>query len=147
MGAAMDSLDAYIQEVVRKHKIVLRKEEPILMLHTFLEKFLEDLSQEQVLILGKFSSELEIEATKWDRESKERAGRVIAQALEKARNLAGEQYEEQNRRFCEAIEKTLASKLALLESAEKRTWHTAVANMIAASLLAMTGLLVWLSIS
>lgn len=33
MGAAMDTLDSYIQELARRHNIVLRKEEPILMLY------------------------------------------------------------------------------------------------------------------
>ncbi len=140
----MDSLDSYIQEVVRRHKIALRKDDPILMLHTFLEKFLDDLKQEQVVVLENFSSTLEFEATKWDRESKERAGRLMAQALEKARNLAGEQFDERARLFCESLEKTLASKLEVLEAAEKKSWHIAVANMITAGLLAITGLLIWL---
>lgn len=140
----MDSLDVYIQEVVRRHKIVLRKDDPILMLHTFLEKFLDDLKQEQAVILENFSSALELEATKWDRESKERAGRIIAQALENGRNLAGEQYDERGRLFCESIEKILAPKLEALEATGKKSWRVAVANLIAASLLALTGLLIWL---
>ncbi|MBS6830806.1 MAG: hypothetical protein KH208_13275 [Desulfovibrio sp.] len=140
----MDSLDAYIQEVVRRHRIVLRKDDPILMLHTFLEKFLDDMKQDQTVVLENFSSALELEATKWDRESKEKASRIIAQALEKSRNLAGEQYDERSRLFCESIEKTLAPKLEALEVTGKKSWRIAVANMIAAGLLAMTGLLIWL---
>ena len=144
MEAAMDSLDAYIQEVVRRHRIVLRKDDPILMLHTFLEKFLDDMKQDQTVVLENFSSALELEATKWDRESKEKASRIIAQALEKSRNLAGEQYDERSRLFCESIGKTLAPKLEALEVTGKKSWRIAVANMIAAGLLAMTGLLIWL---
>lgn len=140
----MDSLDAYIQEVVRRHRIVLRKDDPILMLHTFLEKFLDDMKQDQTVVLENFSSALELEATKWDRESKEKASRIIAQALEKSRNLAGEQYDERSRLFCESIGKTLAPKLEALEVTGKKSWRIAVANMIAAGLLAMTGLLIWL---
>lgn len=148
METVMDSLDSYIQEVARRHNIVLRKEEPILMLYTFLEKFLDDLKHEQSVILENFSSVLELEATKWDRETKERAGRLIVQTLEKARNLANEQFDERARNFCESLEKilekSLIPKFEALESLEKKTWRTAVANMVAASLLAMTGLLIWL---
>ncbi|MGE9986270.1 hypothetical protein [Desulfovibrio sp. SGI.169] len=113
-------------------------------MYTFLEKFLDDLKLEQNAVLENFSSALELEAAKWDKESKERAGRIIVQALDKARNLSGEQFDERTRLFCESIEKTLEKNLTPLKSFEKNTWRIAVANMIAASFLAMTGLLIWL---
>ena len=140
----MDSLDAYIQEIARKHNIVLRKDDPILMLHTFLEKFLEELRQEQLTILENFASTLEVEASKNTHESWERANRITSRALEQAHRLADAQYEARTRLFCESIEKALAPRLAALEAAGRHSWHMALANVVAAALLVITGFLLCL---
>lgn len=141
----MRDVDAYIQAVAEQNRTILAKNDPVLVLHTILRKFSDDLREDQLARLEEFSSTLELEMSKWDRESKERTGRIIAQAVERARGLADEQYQEKRQNFVQDINAALAGKLEAVTKAETMNWRMAVANMIAAILLALSVLLLWLT--
>lgn len=141
----MQDVNAYIQAVAEQNRTILPKNDPVLVLHTILKKFSDDLREDQLARLEEFSSTLELEMSKWDRESKERTGRIIAQAVEKACGLAEEQYQEKRQNFVQDINAALSGKLKAVTRAETMNWRVAVANMLAASLLALSVLLLWLT--
>lgn len=141
----MQDVNAYIQAVAEQNRTILPKNDPVLVLHTILKKFSDDLREDQLARLEEFSSTLELEMSKWDRESKERTGRIIAQAVEKACGLAEEQYQEKRQNFVQDINAALSGKLKAVTRAETMNWRVAVANMLAASLLALAVLLMWLT--
>ena len=141
----MRDVDAYIQAVAEQNRTILAKNDPVLVLHTILRKFSDDLREDQLARLEEFSSTLELEMSKWDRESKERTGRIIAQAVEQARGLADEQYQEKRQNFVQEINAALAGKLEAVTKAETMNWRMAVANMITACLLSLAVLLLWLT--
>ena len=141
----MRDVDAYIQAVAEQNRTILAKNDPVLVLHTILRKFSDDLREDQLARLEEFSSTLELEMSKWDRESKERTGRIIAQVVERARGLADEQYQEKRQNFVQEINAALAGKLEAVTKAETMNWRMAVANMITACLLSLAVLLLWLT--
>ena len=141
----MQDVNAYIQAVAEQNRTILPKNDPVLVLHTILKKFSDDLREDQLARLEEFSSTLELEMSKWDRESKERTGRIIAQAVEKACGLAEEQYQEKRQNFVQDINAALSGKLKAVTRAETMNWRVAVANMLAACLLSLAVLLMWLT--
>lgn len=141
----MQDVNAYIQAVAEQNRTILPKNDPVLVLHTILKKFSDDLREDQLARLEEFSSTLELEMSKWDRESKERTGRIIAQAVEKACGLAEEQYQEKRQNFVQDINAALSGKLKAVTRAETMNWRVAVANMLAACLLSLAALLLWLA--
>ena len=141
----MQDVNAYIQAVAEQNRTILPKNDPVLVLHTILKKFSDDLREDQLARLEEFSSTLELEMSKWDRESKERTGRIIARAVEKACGLAEEQYQEKRQNFVQDINAALSGKLKAVTRAETMNWRVAVANMLAACLLSLAVLLMWLT--
>lgn len=86
----MEDLSTYIQEIARRHKVVLDPNDPILMLHTFFNLFQKDMSEGQKQLLYEFQAVLEEEHAKWDEETKARATRVLTASLEAGKNAMNE---------------------------------------------------------
>ena len=140
----MDTLDAYIQEITSKHGMVVKKGDPVLILHTFLDKFEQDLHQAQEQQLQAFVSVLEAEQTKWLLESKSRADAVLNAALEASAQTADSLLSDKAKTLQEAVSQALAHRLQELEHHQQRAYHLAIANMIGAGLLAAAVLLILL---
>lgn len=137
----MDSLNAYLQKISEQNRIRLGDDDPVLILHTFFEKFLDDLRDDFKSFSEELASRNAAELKTWENASKERATRVITLALENAQRLARKQYDEQAQNFFEAVTKALdaalLSRIERLESENRRSWHLAIANMIAGGFLCL----------
>lgn len=84
----MDSVEAYISAVAKKDGTILKKGDPVLGLHTILEKFEEDLRETHGEMLATFRTALEAEYAKWNNESIARAERILAASLTAAKKDA-----------------------------------------------------------
>lgn len=137
----MEPTDAILQELFRKHKIALDSSDPVLMLHTLLQRFLEQLLEQQASQAEEFAAKLDNELQAWDARLRERALHVIDTALDKARQQAGAQYEEKCARFGEtmtrALDNALVTRIERLEKDAQWAWRMAVANMIAGGFLGL----------
>lgn len=144
----MDSLNAYLQKVSAQNKIMLGDDDPIVVLYTFLEKFLDDLRADFESFSEELASKNSTELEAWEKASKERATRVVTLALENAQRLAREQYDEQTQRFLDTVTKALdtalLSRIERVEAENRRSWHLAIANMIAGGFLCLAVVLWYL---
>lgn len=84
----MESVESYISAVAMKDGNILRKGDPILCLHTILEKFEGDFLHSQQELLSAFQAALETEYAKWNAESTARAERVLNSSLAAAKKDA-----------------------------------------------------------
>lgn len=84
----MEPVESYIAAVAMKDGNILKKGDPMLCLHTILEKFEEDFLRSQQDLLAAFQAALETEYTKWNTESTARAERVLTASLAVAKKDA-----------------------------------------------------------
>lgn len=84
----MEPVESYISAVAMKDGNILKKGDPILCLHTILEKFEGDFLRNQQNLLAAFQAVLETEYTKWNAESTARAERVLSSSLAAAKKDA-----------------------------------------------------------
>lgn len=84
----MEPVESYIAAVAMKDGSILKKGDPILCLHTILEKFEGDFLHSQQELLSAFQAALETEYTKWNAESAARAERVLSSSLAAAKKDA-----------------------------------------------------------
>lgn len=84
----MEPVESYISAVAMKDGNILKKGDPILCLHTILEKFEEDFLRSQQNLLAAFQAALETEYAKWNAESTARAERVLTASLAAAKKDA-----------------------------------------------------------
>lgn len=84
----MEPVESYISAVTMKDGNILKKGDPILCLHTILEKFEEDFLRSQQNLLAAFQAALETEYAKWNAESTTRAERVLTASLAAAKKDA-----------------------------------------------------------
>lgn len=141
----MQSQEGYAQEIARKHGVLLPKDDPLWMLHTYLETFLNDLCSQQEKILQAFVATLEGEHTKWNGETKARAERILSAALEAARKTSEQQIQTETRKMLEAMSVAMKPQLEKLENQSRVGYYLAVAHMIGAGLLAVAGLFFFLT--
>jgi len=84
----MEPVESYISAVAMKDGNILKKGDPMLCLHTILEKFEGDFLNSQQELLSAFQAALETEYAKWNAESTARAERVLSSSLAAAKKDA-----------------------------------------------------------
>lgn len=139
----MDDVEVIIQAIAKKHGVVLGKDDPVLMLHTFMECFLGTLSRHQEAERARLVSVMEMEQQKWSVESKTRAERILSASLEEARKTGATVCEQAGAALMTRISNALAEKLDVLEQKQITVYRLAVANVLGAGLLAVAALLLW----
>lgn len=141
----MQSQEVYAQEIAKKHGMLLSKDDPLWMLHTYLETFLHDLRSQQEEVLKVFVATLEGEHTKWNVENKARAERILSAALEAAYKASGQQIQAETSKMLEAMSVAMQPQLEKLENQSRVGYYLAVAHIIGAGLLAVAGLFFFLT--
>lgn len=141
----MDDMNLVIQTIAKRHGVVLNKEDPILMLHTYMECFQESLNKQQEEERHKLVSAMELEQQKWTAESKARAERILSASLEEAHKTATAVCEQAGAALMTRITNAMAEKLDVLERKEVTLYRLAMANMLGAGLLVVAALLIWAS--
>ncbi len=140
----MQTIDAYMQEIAKKHGLILQKDDPVMVMHTFMELFLHDLNQAQIEASQLFVSTLEMEHTKWDIETKARAERILSAAIITGTKIMDQKMENGATKIMNEINSAVNPILQELEQKQVKLYHISIANMISACLLAMAGLFVFL---
>lgn len=76
-----DKFDAAIKEIAIKHKVVLSKEDPILILQTMNDRLIEESRQAQAALLEQFREEMEHISSQWKDDAREKSEKVLNVAL------------------------------------------------------------------
>lgn len=141
----MDDIDALIQAVAKRHRVILSKDDPILMLHTYLDFFQEKLAERQEEERLKLVAALELEQFKWSEESRARAERIVNASLNGARKNAAEVCEQAVTGFIRRVEQVVDGKIGVVEQKQIAVYRLAILNLVGAGLVAVGGLFVWLA--
>lgn len=137
--------EIYAQEITKKHGIILGKDDPIHMLHTYLECFLENLNERQDEEQHKLVAALELEQRKWSTESKTRAERILSATLKESQDAASAVCQQAGTQIIHEINAAMTTKLNELHSMQLTVYRLALLNMLGASLFAVAGFFVWLA--
>lgn len=141
----MDDMNTLIQAVAKRHGVILGKDDPVLMLQTFLEYAQKNLAECQEEERNKLVGVLELEQLKWSEESRARSERIINASLDHARQQATEVCECAAAALMRRIEETLSAKIAQVEQKQLVVYRLAMLNAVGAGLVATGGLFVWLA--
>lgn len=144
MNADAGDVQTIIQAIAKKHGVVLGKDDPVLMLHTFMECFLGTLATFQEEERARLVSALEMEQQKWSVESKARAERILTAALQGAQKTATELCEQSAATLVSKFDAAMTVKLDELAQKQVAVYRLAVVNLACAGLLAVAGLFLWL---
>ncbi len=106
----MDTLENYLTEIMKKNKIHIDKGDPICVLHTFLQKFEEDLLNTLKSLSQASSERLEDQCSRLEHAQKQRQEKALSYAKSSAEaQLNGLPQRLSNAINVESFKKTLAS--------------------------------------
>jgi hypothetical protein len=81
-----DPIDELLKEIAAKHGIAVGRDDPIMILQTINARLLEDSATAQQAMLDSYKEELEALSSRWSRDAKGKAERVLNAALEASGN-------------------------------------------------------------
>lgn len=139
----MDDLNKVIQLIAEKHGIVLKKDDPILMLHTYFtvfEKSLEQLylSHQQLLL-----SYQEENYKKWSDESKKMADSILDSSLKKSSEQATANFAHISDALLKKLDHAITMKIAEVENKQVGLLRLVLANMFTTGFLAITACFIY----
>lgn len=140
----MKEQEAYIQEIAKAHGVVLGKNDPILILHTFFKMYGEDLARLQQEMLQEMASASEESIARWNAEVTVKANRIITTSLEAAKQASVAQFDSQAAALKTSINGLIEAHRKHTQNLYTKTYYLAVANMIASGLLAVAALVFFL---
>lgn len=76
-----DKIQQIIQEISKKHGILISRDDPVLMVHTINDFIIEDSIREQQTLLNQYKQELEVILHRWADNARELSERVLNTAL------------------------------------------------------------------
>lgn len=76
-----DNIEEIIKEIAEKHRIVVSRDDPILVLQTLNNRLLQNGQQAQQALLEHLKEELEAIAMRWSEEAKENSERILNASL------------------------------------------------------------------
>ena len=134
-----DSVDELIKEIAEKHKIVVGRDDPILILKTINARLMQDSAKAQQEMLDKFKAEMEEITQRWEKDSKEKAERVLNAALTASKEVMGNLLQESVSVIANSIRKEI--DLALIQQVRepvKKGKKIALFNIVASTLTLVT---------
>lgn len=131
----MDSVEAYISAVAKKDGTILKKGDPVLGLHTILEKFEQDLRETHGEMLATFRTALEAEYAKWNNESIARAERILAASLTAAKKDADTVFRTAADEELALLGAALSEKLGEVRAYQLEVKLVAVLNIVCVTII------------
>lgn len=116
-----DKFDEAIQDIARRHGVLLSKDDPILILHTMNERLIAENQREQAFMLAQFREEMENIAFKWRDEAKEKADKILNVALAGSKEVFAKRLQEATNESIYDIKKVLYSSLTEISNLTRQT--------------------------
>jgi hypothetical protein len=103
-----DSVDELIKEIAEKHKIVVGRDDPILILKTINARLMQDSAKAQQEMLDKFKAAMEEITQRWEKDSKEKAERILNASLSAGKEAMNNILQEQISIISSSIQKEVS---------------------------------------
>ncbi len=136
----MAELKTVIEEIARKHGIMVGRDDPVLIVHTMLEICGNELAEVMREIhrqgFVQYAQEMESEYTKWSSESHKRAEQVLSVAMLEAQKITDEHVKTIKASLTAQVGDAIDAKMVGIRQVQCNQRWFAIANMITAGLLA-----------
>ncbi len=136
----MAELKTVIEEIARKHGIMVGRDDPVLIVHTMLEICGNELAEVMREIhrqgFVQYAQEMESEYAKWSSESHKRAEQVLSVAMLEAQKITDEHVKTIKASLTTQVGDAIDAKMVEMKQVQDNQRWFAIANMITAGLLA-----------
>lgn len=129
-----DSVDELIKEIAEKHKIVVGRDDPILILKTINARLMQDTAKAQQEMIEKFKSEMEEITLRWEKDSREKAERILNAALNASKESMNNILKENASIINASIRKEIESALSEIWKPVKEAQKISMFNIAAATI-------------
>lgn len=128
-------LDELLKEIAVKHRVMVDRDDPIMILHTLNEKLIENSKKAQHELLNQLKSDLEETAHRWGEDARTKAEKILNAALNASKNAMAETMLENANISKNEIKKALADTQKTIEEISKRGRNAAFVNMFSSILV------------
>jgi exonuclease VII large subunit len=125
-----EAQDELIREVAVKHGVLLDSRDPIMMLRTLNARVLKDALESQQTMLDQFKEEMESLTSRWSRDAKDKAERVLNAAL----SASKEAMESNLKQGTQSLQADIDAAMERIASRLDQTRQAAMLNVVASCL-------------
>ena len=136
-----DKLDALIKRVASEHGIVLSQDDPVLIMHTLNEVLLEQNEKAHAELLSNYQATLEESFNQWREYSTKKSNAIISATANNA-NLTRDQFIVNCTQLIEEKIKTGVGQE--INELARISWQAAIINLLAAFLVLLSAVFVYL---
>ncbi len=136
-----DKLDALIKRVASEHGIVLSQDDPVLLMHTLNEVLLEQNDKAHAELLSNYQAILEESFNQWREYSTKKSNAIISATTNNA-NLTRDQFVVNCTQLIEEKIKTGIGQE--INELARISWQAAIINLLAAFLVLLSAVFVYL---
>lgn len=127
-------MDRMIQKIAESHGVILSKDDPILMLHTFNQHLMEQNAQQHKALLQDFRNELELIHESSNDALSKKAEKMIQRSIESSTEQMTILLDEMNSSLCNQFSEIVDKKLQMTEATQIKSERLAYFNLCAAGL-------------
>lgn len=137
-----EPIDTLIKEIAVKHGVALGRDDPVLILHTMNETLLRESADKQEALFKGLKEELELQAKRWNEETKARAERVLNAALSATKDAMVGVVDSMGKASMEAVQGEEGRLADIMDGSSREARRTAFINIAASCLSMLSGMLV-----
>lgn len=130
-----EKMNHLIQNIARKHGVLLGEDDPILMLQTVNERLIEDSKKAHEEMLLNFKGEIEAISAQWRDDAKEKAEKILNAALSSSKEVMAKLIQQSTEQAVVAIQTIMNHTLTELKNIERRTRSYSRMALIAAGVV------------
>lgn len=127
-------MDTMIKKIAESHGVILSKDDPILMLHTFNQQLMEQNVEHHQKLIQEFKTELEHIHESSNQVLSKKAEKIIQFSIESSTLQMNNMLEEHTLSLCSRFNDILDKKLKKAEEAQIKSERLATFNLCAAAL-------------
>ncbi|MGJ0637219.1 conjugal transfer protein TraM [Xenorhabdus bovienii] len=133
-----DNINELIKEVAVKNGVALSRNDPIMIIQTMHDRFLENCNKEQARILDDYKEELEGIAGRWGYEAKNKAESILNASLKASRETMATLLRDSVKINVDAVRNEIENSLACLNEPVRNVRKVAIINLAASVITFIT---------
>jgi Transcriptional activator TraM len=128
-----EKMEEIIREIAEKHRIIVSRDDPILVLQTINNRLLQNGQKAQQALLEHHKEELESIAMRWSEDSKEKAERILNASLTASKEAMEKLMLSGAKEIQKAVHADVEKLLNRMNASLSDARNTALLNVISAS--------------
>lgn len=142
-----DTINDTIKEIAEKHGVALGQDDPILIMQTLNDRLLAQSTQAQKDNLDRFKTDMDAAIAAWDKQSKEKAERILNAALHSSQETLERAIEQSVRDTTSVMKEQIemALKTPILQ-AVRESRKTAMINLTASVITMLSVIFVFFTL-